>query len=355
MTTSLVSIAGRFASPALLALGPPPDLASQPFETLLAAVKAKFVVDMAAIGIAYDVAALETDPAVILAEAAVYRDLLRRREIDDAVKETYLGSATGEWLDRRAADYGVLRRTMPHTIDLPAPANRPPEVPPAWIWDATAALWREDDASLLLRARLAWEALSVAGPPGAYAFHAADAHPGIDGTGTLVIGPETGLVNPGQVLLVLQSNIGIGTPTPEMLDAVAARLDAYTTVYSDGTSSFGLVRDQQSVRPLGAQVTVQGCTMLPVDVTATIYVSPQGDPATIQLAAADRLAAYFAQVHKIGASIRQSGLMAALSVTGTDGLPTVDEVVITAPAEDVVPTYSQLTTPGSIAITATVR
>ncbi len=240
-------MSSRFSSPELLNLGPPPDLASRPYETLLIETKAKIVVDMAAIGITYDVANLETDPIIVVAQSDVYRDLLRRRAIDDAIAQTYLGSAAGPYLDVRAADYGVLRRSLPHTLTEPAPVARPTTVPPAWTWDAVAALWKEDDTSLRTRARLSWEALSVAGPAGAYAFHAADAHPAVDGEGTVVIGPETDLVEPGEVLLVIQSNLGNGVPSRAVLDTVAARLDAYRVTDGFGASTIRTVRDNQSV------------------------------------------------------------------------------------------------------------
>ena len=90
-----MSIARRFASPELLDLGPPPPLATVPFAELLARTTAKIVVDMAAIGIAYDVATLPSDPRFIDAQVATYRDYGRRQSIDYALEQSYLGSATG--------------------------------------------------------------------------------------------------------------------------------------------------------------------------------------------------------------------------------------------------------------------
>lgn len=346
-------MSSRFSSPELLDLGPPPDLASQHFETLLDAIKAKLVVDMAAIGIDYDVSNLLTDPLIVVAEAAVYRDLLRRRAIDDAIAQTYLGSAAGQYLDVRAADYGVLRRSLPHTIEAPAPTNRPTTVPPSWAWDAVTSLWREDDSSLRLRARLAWEALSVAGPPGAYVFHALSAHPFV--LDAVVYGPESGHVDPGEVLVLIQANNATGVPTLAMLEAVAARLDAYQIVDGDEDATIRPVRDQQSVRPLGARVTVQAPQPITFDIDATLYVSPGSDLAALRAAATARLNAYLASRRSIGREIPMSGLFAALHMVGPDGIPVIDEVNLSEPTEDVIPEHHEIATAGTITITMVVR
>lgn len=343
----------RFASPELLDLGPPPDIASQPYETLLAATKTKLVVDMDAIGITYDVANLLTDPLVIVAESAVYRDLGRRRAIDDAVTQTYLGSAAGAWLDQRAADYGVLRRSLAHTLDAPAPASRPTNVPPSWIWDATAALWREDDTSLRLRARLAWEALSVAGPPGAYVFHALSAHPFV--LDAVVYGPESGFVEPGEVLVLIQGQGATGVPTTAMLESVAARLDAYEIINAAGYSTIRPVRDEQSVRPLGARVTVKAPRAITFSVEATLFVSPGTDLAVIRTAATARLNAYLESRRRISREIPMSGLYAALHMVGPDGIPIIDEVNLAAPTADVIPAYDEIATVGPVTVNVVVR
>lgn len=348
-------MSSRFSSPELLNLGPPPDLASRPYETLLIETKAKIVVDMAVIGIDYDVSNLETDPVIVVAQSAVYRDLLRRREIDGAVAQTYLGSATGAFLDRRAADYGVLRRSLPHTLVEPAPVARPTTVPPAWTWDAVATLWKEDDTSLRTRARLSWEALSVAGPAGAYAFHAADAHPAVDGEGTVVIGPETDLVEPGEVLLVVQSNLGNGVPSRAVLDTVAARLDAYRVTDGFGASTIRTVRDNQSVRPLGAKVLIEACRPVSFNIDATLYLRAGPDPEPIRQTALARLSAHLAQRRKIGARVSREALIAVLGVADANGLPIVEDVELTYPAADIAPAYNELATVGPISVQIVLR
>lgn len=340
----------RFAAPELLNLGKPPDLASREFEALFQQSLTDLLGRLDAAEIPYDVQGLETDPAVILTQAAAYRDMLRRREIDDAVAQTFLGSATGAMLDARAADYGVLRRSLPHTLpsNQPAPNNRPASVPPAWAWDADAALWREDDRSLRQRARLAWEALSVAGPPGAYVFHALDAHPGV--VHAAVYGPESEIVSPGEVLVVVQSATGSGVPSQGILDAVAARLDAYQVTNAFGATQVRSVRDPQSVRPLGAKVLIEAAqvTTFHVDATLEIYAGP--DPEALRQTALARLAKFFDQNRLIGRKISREAIIAVLGVADERGLPVIVDVDVRAPENDIEPAYNQIAMAGAITV-----
>lgn len=317
MTASI----GRFASPELLQLGRPPALAAKDFETLYGASLTDMIARLNGAGLSFDMQKFEVDPASALLEAGAYRDMLRRQAIDDAVAETFLGSATDAMLDQRAADYGVVRRV----VQFEDPATNTP-------------LIMEDDDSLRLRARLAWEALSVAGPVGAYVFHALDAHPGVLDVNP--IGPETGLVQPGEVLVVVQGREGNGVPSDGILDAVAARLDAYEVRYASSLASVRTARDDQSVRPLGARVTIAAAQPLPYTTTATLYVGSYGDPETIRLAALCNLLAYQESRRRIWREVPVSGRIAALHLTGTDGLPVVEEVEIVE--DDVLPNHMQI-------------
>jgi phage-related baseplate assembly protein len=324
----------RFAAPELLALGRPAGIAARDFEDLVAATLADMTARLDAAGIEYDVSGLETDPLVIAAEAAAYRDMLRRREIDNAVAQTYLGSATDEMLDYRAADYGVLRRVVQIADEL----TGTPEI-------------LEDDDSLRYRARLAWEALSVAGPVGGYVFHALDAHPNI--FDAIAYGPESGFVAPGGVLVIVQSRSETGVPTVEETDVVAARLDAKYTVYGDGTTGTRTVRDEQAVRPLGAQVTVMAAQPLEFDVTATLYVSPHGDREALRLQAVANLENYLTSRKRIARRVPISGIEAALALTDADGIPVIDDV--DAAGADVIPNHAQIPVPRTITVTTEVR
>lgn len=351
--SSGTSATGRFAAPQLLNLGRPPALASQEFDALMAAARVKLAAEMNAAGIPYDVQQQDTDPGIRVTRAAVGRDVLRRAAIDDAVAQMFLGSATGGMLDHRAADYGVLRRVV-FAADPTATTEPEGRPAPDWTWVpatvATVAFWREPDDSLRIRARLAWEALSVAGPPGAYVFHALDAHP--DVFDAVAYGPETGYVEPGCATVVVQSRSGNGVPTHETIDAIAARLDAFEVLYGDGTSVLRPVRDEQSVRPLGARVTVAACQPFFYTTTATLYVRPDGDRAVLAAEALERLTIYQEGLRRIGQRISRNGRIAVLSLADPNGQPIVEADV---EESDIVPGYLQLPVPATPSITLVVR
>lgn len=330
----MASSTGRFAAPELLQLGRPPALAAEAYSVLLERTLSKAAEEFAAAGLNWDVRNLAANPGAILSRVAVYRDELRRQAMDDAVAQTYLGSATDAMLDHRAADYGVLRRI----IQFANPLTGEAEI-------------LEDDDRLRFRARLAWEALSVAGPLGAYVFHALDAHPGV--FDAMAYGPESGLVPPGAVLVVIQGRGGNGVPTVGMVDAVAARLDAYEVIYPDGTSTLRMVRDRQSVRPLGARVTVVGARVFEYSVTATLYVDANGDREAIRLAALANLAAYQESRRRVGRRVPKSGLEAALSLTSPSGIPVVEDVDVIE--GDIVPSHLEIPVPGDVTVNVEVR
>lgn len=329
-------MSGRYAAPELLALGRPPTLASQTHEYLFSESVARLKQWMAERGVEFDADPLETDLSIILTESAVERDTLRRVQIDDAIAQTYLGSATGPMLDYRAADYGVLRRVWL----VADPITDAPEV-------------MEDDDSLRLRAQLAWEAQSTAGPGGAYVFHALDAHPDI--LDAAVYGPESGHVQPGEVLVLVQARGGTGIPSTGIIDAVAAKIDAFEVLYANGVTALRTVRDEQSVRPLGARVTVASPQPSQFNIDATLYVAPGTDPVAIEANARERLAQYLESRRRIGREVPISGLHAALHMVGPAGIPVIDEVNLSAPAEDVIPAFDRIATVGTIAISVVTR
>lgn len=347
----------RFAAPELLRLGPPPKLAARDHESLRTEALTDLIARFNAAGIPYDTGKVAAEPAHWYALNAAERDMLRRYEIDDAVAQSYLGSATGAHLDARAADYGVLRRQIAYTGQQAGSAEplRPANVPPLWTWHGSERVWREDDESLRIQARLAWEALSVAGPPGAYLFHAGQAHPMIAAGKSAVYGPESGLVEPGEVLIVVRSHSTSSVPSLGQIDSVAARLDAAEVRYSTGATVMRPVRDEQSVRPLGARVIVEACKPITFYVSAKLFVRPGPDPEAIRQTAIARVNAYLASRRAIAAEVPMSGLIAALHVAGPDGLPVVEEVELVHPITDVLPAHNELATASVVTVTIEVR
>lgn len=182
----------------------------------------------------------------------------------------------------------------------------------AWNLYGVSKLEGETDDELRDRAILAWEALSTAGPYGAYTFHTRSAHPRVKDVN--VLGPESGLVDPGQVMVVVLSKDANGAPSPSMISAVVSYLNA------------------DDRRPLTDQVLVQSASILTYSIEATLRLAPGPDHSVIREAAKTKLAAYVAARHKIGAPVPVSGLHAALTVEG------VEQVVLTAPLADIVPT-----------------
>src|SRR3546814_4822909 len=107
---------------------------------------------------------------------------------------------------------------------------------------------------------LAPEGYSVAGPEGAYIFHALSAHADVlDASAT---SPA-----PGEVLVSVLSRAGSGVPSPELLATVA-------TFVSDETR-----------RPLTDFVTVQAAGIVDYSVSAnlTTFSGPDGDRKSTRL------------------------------------------------------------------------
>lgn len=179
----------------------------------------------------------------------------------------------------------------------------------------TSRLEGESDAALRERAMLSWEALSTAGPYGAYTFHAKSAHPRVKDVA--VLGPESGLVQPGEVKVVILSDAANGVPAPSVIDAVSAYLN-------DGER-----------RPLTDKVIVAPAEILSYTIEATLEIGAGRDFTSIKSAASAKLAAYIKERHIIGGTVPLSGVMAALHVEG------VERVVLARPLADVIAAVDQ--------------
>jgi phage-related baseplate assembly protein len=263
------------------------------FEAILAALKADLLLRAPELT---EVLNLESEPVVKLLEAFAFREMILRARINDSVRAVHLPTATGSDLDALAALFGVLR--------LEVTAANPLASPP------TAAVL-ESDTSLRLRTQLSLEGFSVAGPRGAYVFHARSA----DGR---VRDVSVDTPAPGSVrVTVLSSELPQGVPTAPVLAAVTERLNA------------------DDVRPLSDSVIVQPAAIVTYEVIATITLQDGPDPTLVLEAARAAVAAYVRQCHSLGTAVRLAGLNAAMWQPG------VTQVVITEPASDIVPTLQQ--------------
>ncbi|MDZ4377998.1 MAG: baseplate J/gp47 family protein [Xanthomonadaceae bacterium] len=275
-----------------LSLLPPPAVVEPlDFESILAAAKSDALAVFPELA---DVLALESDPVTKLLQVFVYRELLLRARINDSARAVMLASATGSDLDQLAALFGVARLML----DPGDPAATPPVAPTL-----------ETDADLRRRTQLAPEGFSVAGPEGAYIFHALSVADVLDAS---VTSPA-----PGEVLVSVLSRTGDGTAGPDLVLAVAAALTA------------------TDVRPLTDQVTVQSAQIVPYAVTATLWTLPGPDAAVVLATAQLRVQSLVESTRRLGRDIARSALIAALHVDG------VQRVDLTEPAADIVMSAKQ--------------
>lgn len=233
---------------------------------------------------------LESEPLTKLCEENAYRELHWRQRVNEAAKAVMLAHSRDGDLDQLAANYNVERLTI-------APGD-PSAVPPV---QPTL----ESDEDLRLRAQRAFEGLSVAGPRGAYVFHALSADGRVaDAT---AISPA-----PCEALVTVLSRLGDGTADQDLIDTVTAALSA------------------EDVRPVGDRLTVQSASIVGYSVEAVLYLYPGPEQEPILAAAQAALDAYVSTQRRLGRDIRLSAVYAALHVEG------VQRVELVSPAADVV-------------------
>ncbi|PMN73154.1 baseplate assembly protein [Enterovibrio norvegicus] len=258
-----------------LALLPPLDVVKQvDHEAIIADVVARAGLENAS----------PSDPAFRVTLANTYREVLLRQDANEQALGLTLAYATGPELDHIGATY--------YQHPDGAPVLRLPG---------------EENDAYRTRLQKSPEGLSVAGPDGAYEYHARSAHP--DVKGVAVDSPA-----PVEVVLSILSHSGTGEPPQSVLDAVTAYIKPF--------------------RPMTDQVSVVGATVLPYRVTAAIYLKAGPDPELVRQAAEARLLAYLVAQHKLAGRVVESGAHAALTLEG------VEEVRLTA-WEDVIATKQQ--------------
>lgn len=261
----------------------PPVLVEQlGFEAILSAM----VADVQARLPSFD-ATVDDDPAVKVLQVAAYRELLLRREFQDAALQLLVAYARGSALDHLGALVAVTRQT----------------ITPAHAATGAGAIMESDD-DFRQRIVLAPEAFSTAGPELAYVALAKGAAG--DVLDASAISPA-----PGEILLSVLSRTGDGTAPASLIATVLAATSA---------------RDK---RPLGDAVTVQSAQIRNFSITARLVTFSGPDLAVVIANAQARLAAYLIENRRIGRTITQSGIIAALTVAG------VHRVDLIGPAADV--------------------
>lgn len=277
---------------------PAPDIIAQPdFETRFAAKLARFQTEYPD----FD-ASVESDPAVKLLQSDAYDELVLAAAFNDAARGMLLAFASGARLDHLGALFGVARLTV-------TPAN---------VQTGAAAVLESDDA-FRRRIQLAPHSFSVAGPEGAYLFHALSAHG--DVADASVVSPA-----PTEIVVTLLSHSGDGIPSAPVLSAVDLAL-------------------QGPVRPMCDFVTVQPVELIDFAITAEMFVFAGPDAGLILGTAQDSLAAFLAKARRLGRDVPVSALIAALHVAN------VQRVNLIEPAADVVISPAQIAVPSTIAVT----
>lgn len=237
----------------------------------------------------YEMASLETDPIVKFIQVAAFREVLLRARVNDAARAVMLAFAGGTDLDH----LGALYKTGRKVIEPGNPGASPPAPPVT-----------EPDGEFRQRVQLAPEAMSTAGPVGAYLYHAMSAHPDIKSANVYKSAP-------GAVQVIPLTRHGDGLPDADVIEAARERLRRPT------------------VRPLTDIVTVRAPERIDFQIAATLLVSHGPDAAAIRAEAEARLAELLAKRHQVGRPVYRSAISAALSVAG------VETVVLASPAADI--------------------
>lgn len=262
------------------------------FETIRAANLAWFTAAIEAGGGSFD-ATVQSDPVVQMIHLFSYREMILRQRVNDAGRAVMVAYATGADLDHLGALLGVERFII-------TPAD--PE--------AGVAEVLESDDDFRRRIVLAPEGYSVAGPEGAYIFHALSADAD-------VIDASATSPDPGEVVVTVLSRSGDGTPAPAVLAAVEARLT------------------DDSVRPMTDHVTVQAADIVDYAITATLTFFAGPDRAIVLALAQSRLATYLANARRLGRDVTRAGIIAALCPEG------VQNVALANPPADIPITRQQ--------------
>lgn len=217
---------------ALLSALPEPEIIeSLNFETIFSELKADFISRYPGF-----TAALESEPVMKLLEVAAYREVLLRNRINDAARANLLAFATGSDLDHLAAFYGVIR------------------------------LSAEDDTALRLRTRQRIVGFANAGGAAHYRYWALSAAPEV--ADVEVDSPE-----PGRVRISVLAKGSATTVAQSVLEAVK------TLVLRD------------DIRVLTDTISVVAAELLPISVSANIWLLPDAPSETLDAIKAAFLAA----------------------------------------------------------------
>ncbi|MBU2708823.1 baseplate J/gp47 family protein [Zooshikella marina] len=203
------------------------------------------------------------DPAYRIASAMCYRHRLLRQKINEQIYALTLAGARGPELDHIGITY---YQTPRHVGEI--------------------------DDDYRNRLQLEPEGKSVAGPEGAYIFHALSADALVKDV--VVHSPE-----PVEVDLYILTHEGRGQPTQALLQKVRDYLEPFRPL-----------TDKLNVKPPRA--------LYEYTIEAVLHLKGGPEPAIIEALTKQRAQAYAANHHYFGAQVTESGVHAALTVEGVE-------------------------------------
>ena len=262
----------RFTAIDLSGLTPPGIIETLDYEQIVTAMRDDLIERFPLIAGVID---LESEPARKLIEAFAYRELRLRARINDAARAVLLASSYGTNLDHLGALF------------------------------ATARQEGESDARFRRRIQLAPEAFSVAGPEGAYQYHALTVAPWARDVSAVSRRP--GVV---RVTVLKEGN----DPAPALAEREAVRLHL----------------KNEAIRPLTDVVEVMAPAIRRARVVAKLTLYPGPDGELVRQRALAAVTTWVEKNRMLGMNLRRSALYAALHQEG------VHSVDLISPAEDLV-------------------
>ena len=229
--------------------------------------------------------ALESEPIVKLLQESAYRELLLRNRVNTAAAAVMLAFAAGADLDQIGANYGCARLVITAADDT--------AIPPI------EAVYESDD-DYRYRIQMSLDSYTTAGSKESYIYHGLSADSDVKDI-------EPVSPSPGVVTIYVLSRTGDGSASEELIEKVSAALN------------------EESIRPMTDQVTVQSAAILNYSIDAELVLLPGPDQSVVQAAAVRALTEYTAAQKKLGYDITLDGIYKALRQTG------VQKVNLTTP------------------------
>lgn len=268
----------RFTAIDLSGLAPPDIIETLDYEQIVKEMRDDLVARFPLIQGVID---LESEPARKLIESFAYREMRLRARINDAARAVLLASSYGTNLDHLGALF------------------------------ATARQAGETDDRFRRRIQLAPEAFSVAGPEGAYQYHALTVAPWARDVSA--ISPRPGVVR----VTVLKAG---ADPLPTLDERETIRLH---------------LRDE-AIRPLTDVVEVLAPSIQRTSIIARLTLYPGPDGEVVRQRALASVTAWVEKNRMLGMNLRRSALYAALHQEG------VHSVDLVSPAQDLVLDVTQV-------------